>query len=133
MMYRKYAELSNGQVAMIECHRDGNLHKCETWTVAVIIGHHRKECRRAMRRGFARMNKGRTACDVSTGKCGLEGLRVIKALLEEFTLWVDGAGKKVNIVCTPYDDKRKRAYKYLLRMGYWWHEESQSYWLSRWW
>ena len=117
-MWREYKDLSNGQVAMLQAVRVWNANGCEEWQISIAIGNHRKQCRMAIRGTYVRRRKKRRLCDQTTGRCGLEGMRAIKTLLTEFTTWVDSANCNVNIVCVPYDTKRKRAYAYLKRMGY---------------
>lgn len=129
MMYRKYTQLSNGQVAMLQAKRTHNFSGHETWVVAIAIGDTRKVCRQTFRGQYAR--KG--ASFSSTGRCGLEGMRAIKTLLVGFEEWVMGAGCMVNIACFPYDEKRKAAYRYLTRMGYQWYNETEGYWKEGWW
>lgn len=118
MLYRKYKTLSNGQVAMFQSYRDYNAWSFERWSCAVTIGDTAKACRMMVRKDFGRCRRGVHLCEQVTGRVGLEGLIALKAMLKDFTTWVDGRGRCVNIDCIPYDEARKRLYAYLLRMGY---------------
>jgi len=127
MYYREYNKLDNGQVAMLHAHRAWNENGDEGWSVTVVIGKHRKQCRLSVRGEYARYRGGKSLHGKSTGTCGIAGLRTLKAMLGEFEAWLSTDGKTHQVVCTPFDDKRKRAYRYLMRLGYVWYEDVYSY------
>lgn len=105
--------LSNGQLLSVYFRRHKSLEAGEkvvyVWTVGVHIGKGRKEANRWYHGGGAEnypLNK-------STGECGLEGLVQAGKYIREFGYNLMGRRSEMQIGWI--DEKRMRAYKFLLR------------------
>lgn len=117
--FREHYVLSNGQVLGVYKKRIEVRYPYEPkenytiWNVGVVIAKTRRQCNDwYMKRDNKRKRKIRYK---STGKVGLEGLNIafssIKSLVEDIK---DGEYIAINFA----DEKRKRAYKYLERLGF---------------
>lgn len=118
--YRRFKVLSNGQVAMFYAKRTFNHRQSTTWELAIVISYSKKHCRMSHRDAVCRPKRGKFICDLTTGKAGLEGMRAMKAMLTEFMEWLKRhPGSKEHLVAAhPWDDKRRKAYRYLERLGF---------------
>lgn len=125
--WRRYTSLSNGQVAFFSAHRTMNEDRSEIWTVTVAVADHPKQARMAFGpEGMERYRKGRSLCQSTTGRCGLEGLVALKVSFLEFVQWVKQREKEyVWVDVYPYDIRRKRLYKrFLTPLGFEWSREA---------
>jgi len=128
MIYRRYRDIvtegsdSKPQVAMFYAVRFCNGGGCEDWDLAIAIAGSRKECRRSVRVSdvgiVQRRRKGKALADCVTGRHGLKGLVALKKMLLEFLSVIEKCGKSVEVTATPYDERRERVYKYLLKCGF---------------
>ena len=101
---------------MLEARRIGYMHDdgntLEQWNIAAVIHRHEKACR---------VNWAKVMGS-PTGKCGLSGVIALRNAL----LRVEGILQKraswptrgVLILVGAWDEKRRRAYRYLRRFGY---------------
>jgi hypothetical protein len=104
-------ELKNGQLLSVYFTRkrvkQPEWDICFVWTVAVHIGHNRREANRWYRGMF------QEHASKQTGDCGLEGLIIALRYIQAFCEKLCGARSELQINWS--DDKRMRAYRYLLR------------------
>lgn len=104
--YRVHEILPNGQHLNLYFTRMKSGDFIKQWHVSLVISSNRKEANQ----WFSKKGK-----EISTGNCGLVGLRRALFLILEFR-------KKLRwneeIVVAWEDDKRKRAYQYLKRFGF---------------
>lgn len=104
--------LSNGQHLNIyfEKHNTGTNHERITavWTIGVCISDTRKQANH----WWNGKNKRNLQ---QTGKCGLEGLRRTAEILKEL---IPHLGFHEELQVGWEDEKRRRAYRYLLRYGF---------------
>jgi hypothetical protein len=80
---------------------------CYVWSVAIHIGRNRKEANRWFQ------SRNHAQDDRQTGQCGLEGLRIALRYILQFAESICVPNAEMQIAWT--DDKRMRAYRYLLR------------------
>jgi hypothetical protein len=122
---RIHETLPNGQVMSLYFQR----HQCpkesfKIWTVGLYIGSSRKEANRWYTK------KPKHKSNKSTGQCGLTGLRRALHYILEF---VDQLGFNEELQIRWQDEKRKSAYRYLIRYGFqeaedFYHMRNPRYW-----
>lgn len=110
--FRYCEKLSNGQLLNVYFWRLKAVVFDEhvfVWNVGVVISKNRKEANH----WFLRDSKKKK--EISTGDCGLEGLKMAKDLILEFQHQLK---QNEYLFVAHSDEKRKRAYKWLLRYGF---------------
>jgi hypothetical protein len=110
--YRFTKTLSNGQIVKVFFGRVRNtLYEpwIYQWQVGVYIGSTTKEANEWYNKN------GKRKKSVSTGDCGLEGLRETLGIILTF---VQSLKYNEELVVKWEDDKRKNAYRYLKRFGF---------------
>ncbi len=114
--YRIHEKLSNGQYLNLyfgkHCHHSG----MHVWTVGLFISENIREANRFW--------VGKKVRIRTTGKCGLEGLRKALNYICEFA---DNLKSNEEIHVGWEDDKRKYAYRYLLKYKFYVDEDEGFY------
>ena len=101
--------------------RSKNENGHQTWKLCVALADTKKQCRLSFRGALPRTYKGRPMCNAQTGRCGLSGLIAIRNMVNEFLEEIGKSGKDFKILAVPCNAKRRRAYRYLERLGFKYH------------
>lgn len=117
--------LSNGQHFNLYFFKNKKecLEKVTVWGIGFCISKTRRESNDWFKGNLKLNNR-------QTGKCGLEGL---KLALQYICQFVGELGEYEELQVGWADEKRKRAYKFLLRYGFWEHEDCYAMRNSQYW
>jgi hypothetical protein len=118
--YRIHEPLSNGQWLNLYFKKHCNSTGIQVWTVGVCISNSIKHANK----WFDTKGEYQRKYSSQTGKCGLEGLtKALKYILE----FRKNMKEKEEIHVGWHDNKRKNAYKYLLRYNFFLDLEDEIY------
>jgi len=116
--FRIHRKLQNGQHLAMYFTKTHQGNGVSSWIIGLCIGKTRKACN-----DWFNKDSDRQKTVLTTGKCGLEGLRMALQILLETESQIP---KGDYLIVFWLDKRRERAYSRLLRYGYSWGYDAET-------